>query len=127
MKGFRKFATICCKIFTDLFRNIGLWFISSARAIAVLLTIILPYVMYVIGKKVDSNYTLLIPLFSLIVIYFLKQLGDRYGKGNTVPVPEKRFTEVSSDGEVSAEYDRLQEMLLYVADVEDYLERKDLL
>ena len=38
------------------------------------------------------------------------------------PVPSKRFTSESRDGEVSIEKNRLQEMILYVCDVEDWLE-----
>ena len=38
------------------------------------------------------------------------------------PVPVKRFTSESRDGEVSIENRRLQEMIIYVCDVEDWLE-----
>lgn len=38
------------------------------------------------------------------------------------PVPPKRFTSESRDGEVTVENSRLQEMILYVCDVEDWLE-----
>lgn len=38
------------------------------------------------------------------------------------PVPVKRFTSERRDGEVSIENGRLQEMILYVCDVEDWLE-----
>lgn len=38
------------------------------------------------------------------------------------PVPVKRFTSESRDGEVTVENSRLQEMIIYVCDVEDWLE-----
>lgn len=38
------------------------------------------------------------------------------------PVPAKRFTTEYRDGEVTIENSRLQEMILYVCDVEDWLE-----
>ena len=38
------------------------------------------------------------------------------------PVPPKRFTSESRDGEVTVENSRLQEMIIYVCDVEDWLE-----
>lgn len=38
------------------------------------------------------------------------------------PVPAKRFTSEHRDGEVSIENSRLQEMIIYVCDVEDWLE-----
>ena len=38
------------------------------------------------------------------------------------PVPAKRFTTEYEDGEVTVEKSRLQEMILYVSEVEDWLE-----
>lgn len=38
------------------------------------------------------------------------------------PIPSKRFTTESRDGEVTVENSRLQEMIIYVCDVEDWLE-----
>lgn len=38
------------------------------------------------------------------------------------PVPAKRFTTEYRDGEVTIENGRLQEMIIYVCDVEDWLE-----
>lgn len=54
----------------------------------------------------------------------LQAVANATGCGDSFPVPVKRFTTVDEDGVVSVENDRLQEMILYVADVEDYLERK---
>lgn len=54
-------------------------------------------------------------------------ITSKYLKYNKVedtgfPVPVKRFTSESEDGEVSIEKNRLQEMILYVSEVEDWLE-----
>lgn len=54
-------------------------------------------------------------------------ITSKYLKYNEVedtgfPVPVKRFTSESRDGEVSIEKNRLQEMILYVSEVEDWLE-----
>ena len=99
-----------------------------------ILNAILPYLMYFIGMwamKERGRYTidveLIIPILFIIVIYYLKTCANKIGKGITVPVPTKRFTEVDDDGQVSIEHDRLQELLLYVADLEDWLERKGIL
>lgn len=44
--------------------------------------------------------------------------------GDDVPTPAERFTDVDEDGMVSVRNERIQELLLYVSEVEDYLERK---
>jgi hypothetical protein len=106
---------------------------SSLRTYAKLLNGFLPYIMYLIGQYVFKERgrltlggELFIPIIIFILIWFINSYANKIGKGSTVPVPQKRFTEISDD-EVTVEHERVQEMILYVADVEDYLERKGLL
>lgn len=95
---------------------------------------LLPFGMYFLGQhdfSLKNEFTvsggLLVPMATFTLIYYLRYLANKIGKGYTIPVPNKRFTEVDDDGEVSIEHDRLQELILYVADIEDWLERKDML
>lgn len=86
--------------------------------------------MYMIGQrtyKIKLNEELLIPIVVFIMIYLVNSYANKIGKGITIPVPDKRFTEVDDDGEVSVENRRIQELLLYTADLEDWLERKGML
>lgn len=107
---------------------------SNLNTFANILNLLLPYVMYFIGQQVVVNrgdmsvgYELLTPLAFIVVIYYLRSTANKLGKGITIPIPEKRFTKVEDDGEVNVEHKRLQELLLYLADLEDWLERKGLL
>ena len=94
---------------------------------ATFLEFCLPYAMYFIGKgKEVFGFELLIPVVFMILIYYIKSAANKLGKGNTVPIPEKRFTEIDDEGEVSIAHDRLQELILYMADLEDWLDRKGL-
>ena len=55
--------------------------------------------------------------------FFLRSVAsarDNFESG--MPVPRRRFTEEYEDGRVDVDYDRLQEMVLYVADIEDWLD-----
>lgn len=70
---------------------------------------------------------LFIPMLVFLVSWFLKSFADKIGKGEAPPVPSERFTTEDGDGEVSCEYSRMQEMLLFVNDYEKWLERKGLL
>lgn len=66
-----------------------------------------------------SWLTVLAQAVCLITSKYLKYSGVE-DKG--FPVPVKRFTSEYLDGEVTIENSRLQEMILYVCDVEDWLE-----
>ena len=129
---------IILEILRETVYNVKSFAIRTVINVARRMNIILPYVMYFIGQYVyrkrwvySAGYTvgseLFIPAIVCVMAYFVKQYANKTGRGTTVPVPEKRFTDVSEDGEVSIEHDRVQELILYVADVEDYLERKGLL
>lgn len=106
----------------------------SIYPISRLLIIALPYMMYFIGVemyKVRGYFAIggevFIPIVFFLISWFLKSFADKIGKGETPPVPRERFTTEDSEGEVSCEYSRLQEMLLFVNDYEKWLERKGLL
>lgn len=59
------------------------------------------------------------------VAWFVRALNRASGTScDSVPVPRKRFTRVDRDeGQVDVSQSRLMEMILYVADLEDWLER----
>lgn len=125
---------IMLEIITDVMHNIAYFFVNNLRNIAWLLEFILSYAMYFIAYFVYDKRgafviggELLLPIIIYIVTYFIRSFANKLGKGYTVPVPTERFTEVDEDGEVSIAYDRTQELILYMADLEDWLERKGLL
>ena len=106
----------------------------SIYPISKLIIIFLPYLMYFIGVemyKVRGHFAIggevFIPIVLFLISWFLKSFADKIGKGEAPPVPNERFTTEDSEGEVSCEYSRLQEMLLFVNDYEKWLERKGLL
>lgn len=90
-----------------------------------------PYAMYGLGQwayNISNGYTIgieaIIPIVVGALSYYMRAYGNKIGKGNIVPVPNKRFTEVHEDGEVTIRSDRLQELVLYMADLEDWIEKK---
>lgn len=91
------------------------------------LNMILPFVMLFIGARYSQSNSLfmwgLLPAIVLTSIWLIQQVANRIGKGLTIPLPQKRFTECESDGQVNVEYYRLQELILYTADLEDWLKR----
>ena len=106
---------------------------SNLRNLATLLNVSLPYIMFFIGQyvfdyrgKITVGTEILIPIAVCFIIYIIRSYANKIGKGTTIPVPNKRFTE-EVEGEVSVENSRVQELILYLADLEDWFERKGLL
>lgn len=122
---------IVIEIIKDAYRNIAYFVESNLRTFANFLSTLLPYVMLFVGQYVYEKRDgfaiggeLFIPVIVYIVVYLIRSYANKIGKGTTIPVPQKRFTSVDDNDEVSIEHNRLQELLLYVADLEDWLERK---
>lgn len=116
------------KITRDFINEIIFYFRNNLMLLVNVIYLALPYVMYYFGlkEKINLVIVLIIPLFVIAFIYYLKAYANKIGKGKMPPIPVKRFTDVDEDGEVSVETDRIQELILYTADLEDWIERKGL-
>lgn len=130
----KKFLSIILEVTMDAFRNFTYFIKSNLITFANILNLIVPYLMYFIGQYVANDRNeiaigseVFVPLAFIVLIYYLKSTANKIGKGITIPIPEKRFTHVDEDGEVSIEHKRLQELILYVADLEDWMQRKGML
>lgn len=118
----------------DVFQNVTYFIESNLVNAANVLNFALPFLMFYLGQDVvlkEKVFTfispvLLITVLVFICIYYLKAIANKIGKGITIPVPAKRFTEIDDDGEVSVEQSRISEMLLYMADLEDWFDKKGL-
>ena len=127
----RKFFRITMEIASDAIYG-ALYFVENQLYnFSNIIYFLLPYVMLFTGEytyKFRNKYAVggevFLPLFALFIIWLLRSYANRLGKGVDIPVPEKRFTSVNDDGEVSVSRDRINELLLYTADLEDWLERK---
>lgn len=127
-----KFLRILLEITYEAFYNAVNFVCNNMMNFANILNLLLPFIMYFMGQKVANGKfhigpEIIIPIVFFVIIYYAKNMANKLGKGITIPVPKKRFTEEGDEGEVSVENNRLQEMLLYMADLEDWLERKGLL
>jgi len=126
-----KWLSMIKDITMDVWYEVVYFVQMNMRYAAALAEIALPYGMYVLGQSValsrgsiEVGGEIFIPILCTVVIHYIKEFANKSGKGNTIPIPAKRFTEVDDDGEVSVDNKRLQELLLYVADLEDYMTRK---
>lgn len=129
-----KLFNIIIEVTADALNNFVYFVKNNLMNFANVMNLIIPYVMYFVGQYVAFNrdnisvgWEICTPIVFVVVIYYLRSAANKIGKGITIPIPDKRFTNVDDDGEVSVEHKRVQELLLYTADLEDWLERKGLL
>ena len=134
MGRLKKFIRIVLEIFSDAISNAIYAFEQSVRYIPSILNLILPYLMLFLGQYLhakrgykDMRLEVFIPLAFWLVIKFFQSFANKIGKGSDIPLPRERFTETDEDGEVSIEKSRLQELIIYTNNLEDWLERKGLL
>ena len=130
----KRFLRITLAIILDVMQAVHYFVTNNLRNFARILSFILPYVMYIIGQnvcaergKIAFGGELFIPILFCVITYYIRSYANKIGKGTTIPVPDKRFTEVDDYSEVSIPNNRIQELILYLADLEDWLERKGLL
>lgn len=66
-----------------------------------------------------------VPIALVLLGFTLRSYARVSGNdGYDMPVPYRRFTDVDNEnGQVDISYDRVQELILYMADLEDWFER----
>ena len=122
---------IICEVLSEALIGI-LYFVEKKLAtIATFFEVILPFIMLFVGEYVmlqrgdyKAGGELFIPLLFGVIIYLLRKMANKLGKGTTMPMPTKRFTSIDEDECVSMEQKRIQELLIYMNDLEDWLEHK---
>lgn len=115
------------EFFFDVIFFIG----DNLKYLGQILNVLLPFWMLYIGNycfeqrgQMAVGGEVLIPVFVMLISYFCRGLASKLGRGDTFPVPERRFTSVDEDDNPSIEKSRLQELILYIYDVEEWLKRK---
>ena len=103
----------------------------NVKSLGTLIELATPYLMYVLGQRLALDRgmfavggELFLPVCLWMIANFIKSVANKLNRGPRIPKPAERFTEVDEDGMVSVEQERLDEMLIYMADLEDWMERK---
>lgn len=117
-------VSIIVSIVKDTIKAFGFWIHNHINQIAEVIDMLYPYLFayLVAGESKFSIAWFLPPLFWCIV-YTMKAYAKRTGKGISVPRPVIRFTEVSEDGEITIPVNRVEELILYMCDLEDWFEK----
>lgn len=126
-----EFTIEVSKLFAEILKEGVLSFLRFIEKnlinIAKLILLALPYYMWHLGvqrREPVFGGEMFVPLIGVFCVWFMTKLANKLGKGTTMPIQRKRFTEVNQQtGEVFIENDRLQELILHMADHEDWQER----
>lgn len=120
------------KSFRRRVKQIKVFIGNNLYYMSIMIDAILPYLMLIIGEyvyKQRSTYViggeLLVPVFVTIISTLIRDYADESNKGKSIPLPRdgKRYTYVDKDDNVSIVQSNYKELLIYVSEVEDYLER----
>ena len=125
---------IAAETFVGGFRNVTNWCWRNTGAFGKSILALLPMIGYVLGQfagikrgQFAMGGEMLLIIVLVFFALFLIGMANRSGNGDEFPVPYERFTNDDGDGEVTVPHSKVNEMILYLADVENFLERKGLL
>ena len=104
------------------------WFAHNVMLLVTLVDMLVPLIALLIYMYAEGPLDLLASL----VVCFLIQLGVSVSRHfymwqnerQNVPMPSKRFTRDEGNGEVTIEYARLQELILFMYEYENWLEEQ---
>lgn len=122
------------EIVKDSILNTKIFLKNNINNIMLIVYLVIPYLMYYIGQYVRESRgkmaiggEIFIPIIIYLIIYYIRAYYRKVKKSFDIPAPNKRFTEKLDDGQVNVEVERVQELILYLSDLEDYLEKRGLL
>lgn len=126
----KKYLVAFGETFIDMFFICWEAILNGMRNFTLLIEFLLPYLCLLIGQycyEFRGEYAvggeIFVPLICFFFINYFRMFANKVGKGISIPRPANRFTEVGEDGEVTVSDKRIEEMILYLADLEDWLER----
>lgn len=108
------------------------YFISiNIKYLVKLIDISIPYIYAYISILLykDRNsfiigYEVLIPIIAYIILSVLNSFLNKINRGNDIPIPRERFTTLNDNGNVSVDNSSINDIILYLYDLEEYLKSK---
>lgn len=117
-------------VLVELYKSIKYRVVNSVYIIALLLEFSMPYIMYRLGYSlyisrggIYIGSELLLPIVLFFIVKVLKEYAKKKNIVDEMPIPDKRYTRVDEEGNVHMDRNKYMEMMIYVANVENYLER----
>lgn len=103
-----------------VFRNAISLILRISKYILKALRIITALFVGIINMYYPSYYWLILIVIVWIITSILQVYLNQKNLGDSIPIPTKRFSEDVGDGEIRIENNRLEELILYVNELENY-------
>ena len=108
------------------------YFISiNLKYLIKLIDISIPYIyayisilLYRQRNNLIIGYEVLIPIIAYIILSILNNFLNKINRGNDIPVHRERFTTLNDNGNVSVDNSSVNDIILYLYDLEEYLKSK---
>lgn len=128
------FIKLSKEVLKDIYYSIKYIVIRLLKYISSIIVIITPYISmytiyycYNIRGRFAIGGEVFLPILLLSLSYIINKYANHLNVGNNVPVPIKRFTSDEGGDSISIENNRKEELILYVYELENYLESRGLL
>ena len=108
------------------------YFISiNIKYLIKLIDISIPYIyayisilLYRDRNNLIIGYEVLIPIIAYIILSVLNNFLNKINKGYDIPLPRERFTTLNDNGNVSVDNSSINDIILYLYDLAEYLNSK---
>lgn len=108
------------------------YFISiNIKYLIKLIDISIPYIyayisilLYKDRNSIIIGYEVLIPIIAYIILSVLNSFLNKINRGYDIPIPRERFTILNDNGNVSVDNSSINDIILYLYDLEEYLKSK---
>ena len=108
------------------------YFISiNIKYLIKLIDISIPYIyayisilLYRERNNLIIGYEVLIPIIAYIILSVLNNFLNKINRGYDIPIPRERFTILNDNGNVSIDNSSINDIILYLYDLEEYLKSK---
>lgn len=98
------------------------------KLIEISIPYIYAYISILLYRDRNNNliigYEVLFPIIAYIILSVLNNFLNKINKGYDIPIPRERFTTLNDNGNVSVDNSSINDIILYLYDLEEYLKSK---
>lgn len=122
--GLKDIITALGESFIEVLIDIKYGVIKNLKTIAIILLILFPVMIAEIN--IGRTARIIAMIFLIIIIRLICDTSNKLNRVTTggIPVPKKRFTRVDENGFIDINQNNMQEAILYLYEVENYLKKK---
>ena len=116
---------------SELYYQIKYFISINLKYLLKLIDISIPYIyayisilLYKERNNLIIGYEVLFPIIAYIILLVLNNFLNKINRGYDIPIPRERFTILNDNGNVSIDNSSVNDIILYLYDLEEYLKSK---